>query len=57
MKATTTSVVVTGLGVAVTALGATALTGTAGAAAMGFGTAHIVLGLLDLFRPTVRKAT
>ncbi|MGQ9497536.1 MAG: hypothetical protein ACUVRC_06250 [Desulfotomaculales bacterium] len=55
MKATTTSWVVTGLGAAVTALGATALSGPLAAGAIGFGTAHILLGLLDMRRPTVKK--
>jgi len=55
MKATATSWVVTGLGAAVTALGATALSGPLAAGAIGFGTAHILLGLLDMRRPTVKK--
>jgi hypothetical protein len=56
MKATTTSLVVTGLGLAVTAVGATLLRGSLGAGVTGFGAAHVVLGILDMFRPTVRKA-
>ncbi len=54
MQPNTTSLVVTGLGVAVTALGATMLQGATGYAAMGFGAAHIVLGILDMFRPTIK---
>ncbi len=55
MKANTTSWVVTGLGAAVTAVGATALTGAIGAGVVGFGVAHMVLGVLDMFRPSVRN--
>ena len=54
MKTNTTSLIVTGLGVAVTAVGATALGGSAASATMGFGAAHIVLGVLDMFRPTLK---
>ncbi|KJS86210.1 MAG: hypothetical protein JM58_07275 [Peptococcaceae bacterium BICA1-8] len=54
-KANTTSWVVTGLGAAVTAVGATALSGPAAAGVIGFGAAHIVLGVLDMFRPTIRN--
>ncbi len=55
MKPTTTSWVVTGLGAAVTTVGATALSGPLAAGAIGFGVAHMVLGLLDMARPTIRK--
>lgn len=56
MKATTTSWVVTGLGAAVTTLGATALSGGAvGAGLVGFGTAHMVLGVLDMLRPSIKN--
>lgn len=57
MKATTTSWVVTGLGAAVAAVGATALSGPLAAGAIGFGAAHVVLGLLDMTRPSVRKSS
>ncbi|HAU32713.1 MAG TPA: hypothetical protein DCW46_10795 [Desulfotomaculum sp.] len=50
MKKTTTSWVVTGLGAAVTTIGATALSGPLAAGAIGFGAAHIALGLLDMVR-------
>ncbi|NPV27409.1 MAG: hypothetical protein HPY81_08210 [Firmicutes bacterium] len=53
-KATTTSWVVTGLGAAVTGLGATMLGSRFGAGVMGFGLAHVTLGLLDMLRPSVR---
>ncbi|MGE5582385.1 MAG: hypothetical protein ACM3X9_07585 [Bacillota bacterium] len=56
MKATATSWAVTGTGAAVSGLGATLWKSKWGAAIMGFGLAHVVLGLLDLARPTVRKA-
>jgi len=45
--------VVTGLGVAVTAIGKM-VGGTVGAGITGFGIAHIVLGVLDGLRPSVR---
>ncbi|MHB8983808.1 MAG: hypothetical protein ACYC4E_00440 [Carboxydocellales bacterium] len=54
-KATTTSWTVTGLGAAVTGIGAM-LSGTLGAGVIGFGLAHVALGLLDMARPTVRKS-
>ena len=52
MKVTTTSWVVTGLGVAVSGLGAR-MKGRVGDGLMGFGLAHIVLGVLDMFRPSM----
>ncbi|WP_162991149.1 hypothetical protein [Biomaibacter acetigenes] len=54
MNGKTTSWVVTGVGAAVTALGL-ATGGTIGAVITGFGLAHVVLGTLDMFRPSVRK--
>ena len=51
----TTSWVVTILGVIVTAIGYFMLPGEFAAGVLGFGLAHIVLGLLDMLRPTVRK--
>ena len=54
-KAKTTSYIVAGVGVAVTALGWSLLPSLWGAGILGFGAAHIVLGLLDTQRPTVRK--
>jgi hypothetical protein len=56
VKATTTSWAVAGLGATVSSLGAVALKKRWGAGVFGFGLAHIVLGLLDLARPSVRKA-
>lgn len=55
MKATTTSWVVSGLGAAVSGVGAMTLKKKWGAGILGFGLAHIALGLLDLLRPTVRR--
>ncbi|MEW6574121.1 MAG: hypothetical protein AB1374_10870 [Bacillota bacterium] len=57
MKPSVTSWTVVGAGAAVTAIGATALSGPAAAGVMGFGGAHVVLGLLDMVRPTIRKAS
>ncbi len=54
-RAKTTSYAVTGLGVAVTALGWSLLPNLWGAGILGFGAAHIILGLLDTQRPTVKN--
>jgi hypothetical protein len=56
LKATTTGLAVTGTGAAVSGLGALLLKSKWGAGILGFGLAHVVLGLLDMARPTVRKA-
>jgi hypothetical protein len=48
----TTSWRVTGVGV--TAVGMM-VGGTIGAGVTGFGLTHVVLGVLDMFRPTVRQ--
>lgn len=53
--AKTTSYIVAGIGVAVTALGWSLLPSQWGTGIMGFGLAHVVLGLLDTLRPTVRR--
>lgn len=50
----TTSWVVTGVGAAVTAAGLMT-GGMLGAGITGFGLAHVVLGVLDMFRPTVQR--
>ena len=55
MKTNTTSWIVTGLGAAVTTAGATALSGPISAGVIGFGAAHVVLGVLDMFRPSVKN--
>lgn len=54
MKGTTTSWVITGLGAVVSGIGARTK-GRLGDGIMGFGLAHVVLGLLDMFRPSVRE--
>ena len=54
LSSKTTSLVVTGLGTAVTALGYFKK-GTIGAGMAGFGLAHVVLGILDMFRPSVQN--
>lgn len=53
MQRNTTSWVVTGLGVTVTGIGAL-VGGRLGAGIAGFGLAHVVLGVLDNFRPLIR---
>jgi hypothetical protein len=53
-KAKTISFSVTGLGIAVSALGWSLLPSLWGAGILGFGLAHIMLGLLDTQRPTVK---
>lgn len=57
MKSTTTSMIVLGLGAAVTTVGATIMKKNTkvGAAMTGFGLAHVVLGGLDMLRPSVRN--
>ncbi len=52
-KAQTTSWVVLGLGALVAAVGL-AIPGRFGAGVIGFGLAHVVLGALDMFRPSVQ---
>ncbi|KXG75155.1 hypothetical protein AN618_20250 [Fervidicola ferrireducens] len=54
MKGNTTGWVVAGIGAVVAGVG-TMVGGTLGAGITGFGLAHIVLGVLDMFRPTVRQ--
>ncbi|MHB1420343.1 MAG: hypothetical protein ACYCX4_12290 [Bacillota bacterium] len=54
MRKTTTSWAVMGVGAAVALAGATLLRGTARAGVAGFGLAHMVLGSLDMLRPSVR---
>lgn len=54
LKATTTSLAVTGTGAAVSGIGAFLLKSKWGAGILGFGLAHVVLGLLDMTRPSVR---
>jgi hypothetical protein len=51
----TTSWVISGLGLAVSALGTKMVGKKLGAGILGFGLAHIVLGQLDRFRPTIKK--
>jgi len=50
----TTSWVVACVGAVVAGVG-TMVGGNLGAGITGFGLAHIVLGILDMFRPTVRQ--
>ncbi len=57
MNATTTSYIVVGLGIVVTLLGYYIGTTTWGNILIGFGAAHIVLGILDLFRPSLKSRT
>ena len=58
MKGTTTSWAITGLGAAVSGLGVGVLrrkgVSKLGAGILGFGLAHVALGLLDMLRPSVR---
>ena len=53
MKSTTTSWAVLATGAAVTGLGRI-VGGTLGAGITGFGLAHVALGFLDQFRPSVK---
>lgn len=54
-EAKKTSWTVLGLGTVVTGLGSWLLRGSLRSGVMGFGVAHIVLGALDMLRPTVRR--
>jgi len=56
-KAMTTSWVVTGLGALVSSLGFGTMRSRSklGAGVLGFGLAHVALGLLDMLRPSVRR--
>jgi hypothetical protein len=56
LKATATSLAVAGVGTIVSGIGATMLKKKWGAGVLGFGLAHVVLGLLDLARPSVRHS-
>lgn len=55
MKSTTTSWVVTGLGAVVSGLGAAMRQSRLGTGILGFGLAHMVLGILDMVRPLPEK--
>lgn len=55
MKGNITGWYVAGLGAAVTGIGATVLSGPLAAGAIGFGLAHVVLGIADRLRPSVRS--
>ena len=57
MKGITTSYVVIGLGVIVALIGFYLIGGTLGAGVTGFGLAHILLGILDMFRPSVKTVS
>lgn len=57
MKGITTSYVVIALGVIVALVGYYLIGGTFGAGVTGFGLAHILLGILDMFRPSVKTAS
>ncbi len=54
MRGNTTSWAVLGVGAAVAGLGRL-VGGSLGAGITGFGLAHVVLGMLDQFRPSVRQ--
>lgn len=54
MNGKTTSWIVTGVGAVVTGIGYVT-GGMIGAGIMGFGLAHVVLGVLDMLRPSVRN--
>ncbi len=54
LRGSLTSWAVIGIGVIVAAVGWLFITGLWGAGVTGFGLAWIVLGIIDLFRPTVK---
>ncbi len=51
----TTGWAVSGLGLIVSSLGAKMVDRKIGAGILGFGLAHVILGQLDRFRPTIKK--
>ncbi len=51
----TTSWFISGLGIAVSALGTRMLDKKIGAGILGFGLAHLILGQLDRMRPTIKN--
>jgi len=55
MDPTTTGWAVSGLGLLVSSIGARMVDKKVGAGILGFGVAHIILGQLDRFRPTVKR--
>ncbi|HHW12257.1 MAG TPA: hypothetical protein GXX33_04565 [Firmicutes bacterium] len=55
MKSTTTGWIVTGLGAVVSGVGATMRRSRFGTGLLGFGLAHMVLGILDMVRPLPEK--
>ncbi len=54
-RPSTTSWIISGLGIAVSALGGKMINRKVGAGILGFGLAHIILGQLDRMRPTVKN--
>lgn len=55
MEPKTTSWVVVGVGAVVSIIGQMMRPSELGAGILGFGLAHVVLGVLDMMRPTVRQ--
>jgi len=56
MKRNTTSWVVTGLGAALTGIGAKMLRGRLRTSAVGFGLAQVAFGVLGMLRPRMRDS-
>jgi hypothetical protein len=56
LKASATGWTVAGLGAVVSILGALYSKKRWGTGVLGFGLAHVALGLLDLARPTIRNS-
>ncbi len=55
MEPKTTSWIVVGVGAVVSIIGQMMRPSEFGAGVLGFGLAHIILGILDMMRPTVRQ--
>lgn len=55
MNGRTTGYIVAGIGLIVSLIGYSLLPDLFGAGILGFGLAHILLGLLDCVRPTIRE--
>jgi hypothetical protein len=54
-KVDTTGIVVTGVGALVSGVGTAMRRSKLGIGILGFGLAHVALGLLDMLRPTIKN--
>jgi hypothetical protein len=57
VESKTTGWIVVGVGAVVSIIGQLMRPSEFGAGVLGFGLAHIILGILDMMRPTVRQGS